>query len=256
MPYDECGKLVVAVDEPELTGFASSSAARWRTACPALRWLDGDELRELEPHVAGVAALHSPHDRDHRLRRRRRGRSPTTCAPPAARSGSSSPVTGHPERATAAPASTRAATRFEFDRLVICAGLHVRPRRPARRRRARAGDRSVPRRVLPACRRSAPPRTRPHLPRPGPGATRSSACTSPRRIDGGVDVGPNAVLALAREGYRRRDVELARPRRRAALAAAPGALARPHWRTGVRELRGLAVEARVCRRGRGATSPS
>ena len=27
-----------------------------------------------------------------------------------------------------------------------------------------------------------------------------------RRVSGGVDVGPNAVLALAREGYRRRDV--------------------------------------------------
>ena len=30
-----------------------------------------------------------------------------------------------------------------------------------------------------------------------------------RRVGGGVDVGPNAVLALAREGYRRRDIRIA-----------------------------------------------
>ncbi len=56
-------------------------------------------------------------------------------------------------------------------------------------------------------------------------------------VDGESDLGPNAVLALAREGYRRRDVtwdELARLARSAAFRR----LARQHWRTGVREMRG------------------
>jgi L-2-hydroxyglutarate oxidase LhgO len=69
------------------------------------------------------------------------------------------------------------------------------------------------------------------------------------RVAGGVDVGPNAVLAFAREGYRRRDVSLGD------LAEAFGSrgfrsLARANWRMGARELRGslfksaFAAEAR------------
>ncbi|MGY1781163.1 hypothetical protein [Geodermatophilus sp. SYSU D01036] len=58
-----------------------------------------------------------------------------------------------------------------------------------------------------------------------------------RRVGGGVDVGPNAVLALAREGYRRRDV---RPAELLRTLSRPGMrpLARQHWRMGVAEFRG------------------
>jgi L-2-hydroxyglutarate oxidase len=58
-----------------------------------------------------------------------------------------------------------------------------------------------------------------------------------RRIDGGVDVGPNAVLALALEGYRRGTVSLADVR---AILAWPGfrVLARRNWRMGAREMLG------------------
>jgi L-2-hydroxyglutarate oxidase LhgO len=58
-----------------------------------------------------------------------------------------------------------------------------------------------------------------------------------RRIGGSVDVGPNAVLALAREGYRRRDLA---PRELAELlrSRAFRRLARRHWRMGVHELHG------------------
>jgi len=70
-----------------------------------------------------------------------------------------------------------------------------------------------------------------------------------RRVRGGVDVGPNAVLAFAREGYRRRDVriaDLAETLRSRGFRA----LARKHWRMGLHELRGslskraFAAEAR------------
>jgi L-2-hydroxyglutarate oxidase LhgO len=58
-----------------------------------------------------------------------------------------------------------------------------------------------------------------------------------RRVDGGVDIGPNAVLALAREGYRWRDVD---PGDVWAALRFPGTrrLAARHWRAGARELRG------------------
>jgi L-2-hydroxyglutarate oxidase LhgO len=56
------------------------------------------------------------------------------------------------------------------------------------------------------------------------------------RIDGTVDIGPNAVLATAREGYRRRDLS---PRDLAEVLRWPGfrRLARAHWRAGVQEMR-------------------
>ena len=58
-----------------------------------------------------------------------------------------------------------------------------------------------------------------------------------RRVDGGVLVGPNAVLALAREGYRWRDLRLGDL---AETLAWPGfrRMAARHWRTGVREVVG------------------
>jgi L-2-hydroxyglutarate oxidase LhgO len=58
-----------------------------------------------------------------------------------------------------------------------------------------------------------------------------------RRVSGDVEVGPNAVLATAREGYRRRDVSLADLYR---IAAWPGTwrMASRHWRTGIREVYG------------------
>ncbi len=57
-----------------------------------------------------------------------------------------------------------------------------------------------------------------------------------RGIDGGVHVGPNAVPALAREGY---DWGVVRPREALATAAWPGVwrMGRRHWRYGAGELR-------------------
>jgi L-2-hydroxyglutarate oxidase LhgO len=58
-----------------------------------------------------------------------------------------------------------------------------------------------------------------------------------RRTDGTVDIGPNAVLALATEGYRWRDLS---PAHLARLAAWPGAwrMAARHWRMGAQEVYG------------------
>jgi L-2-hydroxyglutarate oxidase len=56
-----------------------------------------------------------------------------------------------------------------------------------------------------------------------------------RSADGRVEVGPNAVLAFAREGYRRRDVRFGDM---GAVLRSPGfrKLARAKWRTGVGEM--------------------
>ena len=58
--WDERGKLVIArnaAEEVKLRELERRSAAN---GVPGVRWLSGAELRELEPNVAGVAALLSP----------------------------------------------------------------------------------------------------------------------------------------------------------------------------------------------------
>ena len=60
IPVVRNGKLVVAVDERELPALAALTERAEANGVPELRTLDRDELREIEPHVAGVRALHSP----------------------------------------------------------------------------------------------------------------------------------------------------------------------------------------------------
>jgi L-2-hydroxyglutarate oxidase LhgO len=122
------------------------------------------------------------------------------------------------------------------DRLVICAGLQ------ADLLGRRAGDRKSPE-IIPF--RGEYLRLKPHArdrvrhliyPVPDPRYPFLGVHLTPR-VNGENDLGPNAVLALAREGYRLRDVEageLARLMRSRAF----GKLALKNWRAGVREYRG------------------
>src|SRR5690606_3465007 len=59
LPYEECGKLVVAVDESELGRLDALEEKATANGVPGLRRLEGDQIREIEPHGAGLAALHS-----------------------------------------------------------------------------------------------------------------------------------------------------------------------------------------------------
>ena len=70
-----------------------------------------------------------------------------------------------------------------------------------------------------------------------------------RRVGGGLEVGPNAFLALSRRAYGRGSFA---PRDLAATLAWPGfwRFAGEHWRTGVTELRGVLSAAAYTRRQR------
>jgi (S)-2-hydroxyglutarate dehydrogenase len=57
---DRCGKLIVATDERELRRLDELHRRGLENGVPGLRRLTGYELREVEPHAVGVAALHSP----------------------------------------------------------------------------------------------------------------------------------------------------------------------------------------------------
>ena len=60
LPYDECGKLVVAVDPDELGRFDALERTAAENGVPGLRRIGPEEIAEIEPHATGLAALHSP----------------------------------------------------------------------------------------------------------------------------------------------------------------------------------------------------
>ena len=234
LAYDERGKLVVARDAVERKRLRAIEARATENGVPDLRWLEGSELATLEPNVVGVAALHSPHTALVDFR----GVTQALAADVAAASGSvllRSMVTG----VTQARGEVRVLageTEHAFDRLIVCAGLQ------ADRVARLAGDDDAPAIVafrgeywrLVDERRDLVHRL--IYPVPDPALPFLGVHFTPR-IDGTVDIGPNAVLALSREGYRRADVDI-REVAEIARSRAFRRLAVKHWRTGLAELRG------------------
>jgi (S)-2-hydroxyglutarate dehydrogenase len=60
VPVERCGKLIVALDERELAGLDELERRGRANGVAGLRRVGAGELREIEPHAAGIAALHSP----------------------------------------------------------------------------------------------------------------------------------------------------------------------------------------------------
>ncbi len=55
------GKLIIATDARELAGLDELERRARANRVPGLERVDGERIRELEPHATGIAALHSPH---------------------------------------------------------------------------------------------------------------------------------------------------------------------------------------------------
>jgi L-2-hydroxyglutarate oxidase LhgO len=244
IPYDEVGKLVVAVDATEAEALAEIEQRSTVNRVPGLRRLDAAGIRELEPNVTGVSALHSPRTAITDFSAVTRA----YAADVVAAGGQvllGAEVTG--VRQTADGVLVRTPTDvLSFDRLVICAGLQ------SDRVAAMAGDVAAPA-IVPfrgeyldlvpgkrdLVRGLVYPVPDPSYPFLGVHFT--------RRVDGGLDVGPNAVFAFAREGYRRSDI---RWRDLSDAVRWPGfrRLARQHWRMGLEEMAGSASRALFVRR--------
>ena len=58
--YERCGKVIVATEPSELGRLDDLEARGRANGVPGLRRIGPEELRELEPHARGIAALHSP----------------------------------------------------------------------------------------------------------------------------------------------------------------------------------------------------
>lgn len=240
LPYDECGKLVVAVDPAELARFDALERTAHENGVPGLRRLDGAGLREVEPHATGLAALHSPHTAitDYVAVTERLAADVVAAGGQVLLSTPVTAITRHPGRITVASG----ARQYDVSELVLCGGLQ------SDRLGRLAGDDPSPR-IIPfrgeyltvvrekqeLVRGMVYPVPDPRYPFLGVHLT--------RRVSGALEVGPNAVLALRRDGYRRSSVRAADV---ASIATWPGfwRMASTHWRTGVTEVRGsLSIRA-------------
>jgi L-2-hydroxyglutarate oxidase LhgO len=234
VPYEERGKLVVAVDPSELGRLAALERTAGENGVPGLRRLDAAGIAEIEPEATGLTALHSPATAiTDFVAVAESLADDIRAAGGEVRVGA--PVTGVRRVAGRVEVATPSGPQ-RFDRLVVCAGLQAD--RVGRWTDEDEGPRIVPFRgeylsVVPEkcglVRGLVYPVPDPRYPFLGVHFT--------RRVSGELEVGPNAVLALAREGYRRTDVRWTDVRD---VLTWPGAwrMAARHWRTGVREVRG------------------
>jgi L-2-hydroxyglutarate oxidase LhgO len=242
--YHEIGKVLVALDDVEAGRLADIEARARANGVPGVRTVGPEELRELEPHVRGVAALHSPTTAivDYPAVTRRLA-ALVVAAGGEVRTGTE--VTGLDEGPTGVRVTTRSAAGTEsssFTNVVVCGGLQ------ADRLAQMVGGSDEPR-IMPFRGEYLTLRAdRRNLvnglvyPVPDPRYPFLGVHLTPR-VDGEVLVGPNAVLALAREGYDWRTVSL-RDLRDTLTYRGFASFARLHWRTGVTEMRGSLSRAR------------
>jgi len=230
--YDEVGKVIVATDPSELPRLDDLFARGTANGVPDLAMIGQDEIRQIEPHAAGIKAIHSPRTAiadfpgvTRALRSRFEDRGGVV------RTG----VLVEGIRATGA-AVTLATDQgpIEAGYVITCGGLHAD--RLARMAGADVSDVLIvpfrgeyyvleePRRYL--VRGLIYPVPDPSMPFLGVHLTRT--------VHGEVEAGPNAVWALKREGYGQLDVRLADA---GEAVVYPGLwrLASRYWRTAAYE---------------------
>jgi len=201
--HEICGKIIVATDPEEQSRLQALLKRGQQNGLKNLKMLRFEEIREIEPHAGGIAALHVPQEGivDYKhvcavLQQRIRGRVVTDAR-----------VYGLRQTGNGWIALTSRGD-FEAQFLINCAGLQCD--RVAKMAGEKPSCRIVPFRGEYYKLRSR----RQHLvrnliyPVPDPKFPFLGVHFT-RLIHGGVEAGPNAVLALSREGYHKSDVNLA-----------------------------------------------
>ncbi len=232
LPYELCGKVIVALNTDELPRLEDLYRRGTANGVPGLRKISKEEIKEFEPHCAGIAGLWSPRTGivDYKAVAR-------TYAKIVEENGGemrlNTEVIGidqRPDELTVQTTQGDLRTRY----LVNCAGLQSDL--IAQMMGSTEGLRIVPFRgeyyeLTPESR---------HLVRgliyPVPDSDFPFLGVHfTRKINGSVEAGPNAVLTFAREGYKKSDVD---PRHLLGLATYRGmwSLAAKYWRTGIGEM--------------------
>ncbi|TMB48848.1 MAG: L-2-hydroxyglutarate oxidase [Chloroflexi bacterium] len=207
IPFQRVGKLVMAVTDEELPRLEELHQRAAANQVPGLEALGPERIREIEPHVVGIRALWSPSTGIVDFRRvalaladevRARGGEILT----------GRRVTAIERRRDTLVLATPAGEVLAGS-VIACAGLWADRVAALTGDAGREAPRIVPFRgdyytLSPEARHLVRgliyPVPDPHFPFLGVHFT--------RRIDGEVWAGPNAVLAFARRGYRRRDVSI------------------------------------------------
>ena len=197
--YESCGKLIVALQEDELGRLEELYRRGQANGVPGLRMLGAEEFREIEPHAAGVRAIHSPGTGIIDF-----GGVVDTLAQLLAEQGVEltfgSEILGIKRRSSESVITTSAG-EVRARKVISCAGLQSD--------RVAAMDSEPDVKIIPfrgdyytlrpearyLCRGLIYPVPDPALPFLGVHFT--------KRYDGNVWAGPNAVLATKREGYSR-----------------------------------------------------
>jgi L-2-hydroxyglutarate oxidase len=221
--HDVCGKVIVATEPdevPRMDALRERAEAQGIVAEPVA-------VKDHEPDATGIGALHVPSAGivDY----------PSVCEAMAEEIGT---LGGRIRLSTPVRSMTDGTINgsLAYRKVVSCAGLQSD--RVARM--SGAPDRGV--RIMPFRGEYH------HVVGPSAGLVRNLIYPVPdprfpflgvhltRDIHGGIHAGPNAVLALAREGYRWGTIK---PRDLATMARHPGTwkLAKQHWRTGIDEVR-------------------
>ena len=229
--FERCGKLIVALNEHELAPLAELEARGNANGVPGLRMLGSEEMREMEPHAAGIRALHSPGTGIIGFAR------VVEVMASELRDEGVDLLMGRQVLEINRRNETSTLVTTEGDvsarRVISCAGLY------ADKVAGMSGPPPV--QIVPfrgdyytlkpearyLCRGLIYPVPDPSLPFLGVHFT--------KRIGGDVWAGPNAVLATAREGYRRRDVNLAELLETLRYRGFRK-LARRYWKTGAHEV--------------------
>lgn len=231
IPYEICGKVIVATTEAERDALKPLHKTGTANGVRC-ELIDRVRLRELEPHTAGIAALHVPETGivDYAKVCERLAARLAEHGTRVLTSARLLKLNERTEQVSVETTAGRLATHF----VVNCAGLQSD-------RVAALGQQPLIARIVPfrgeyfklapeaahLCRSLVYPMPDPRFPFLGVHFTRT--------IDGPVECGPNAVLALAREGYRKTDVSIDDLLETLAYSGFRRLVAR-HWRAGVGEM--------------------
>ena len=231
VPHEVTGKVIVATSEAELPALEELRRRGEANGVPGVEVIGPERLREIEPHARGVKALYSPSTAivdfvrvtEAYLERARRADAEVIFG---------AKVVGFAEKPEGVELRTTAGD--VTGRVVVnCAGLYADA--VARMMGGAADTRVIPFRgeyflLAPEARELVNglvyPVPDPRFPFLGAHFTRT--------IDGGVEAGPNAVLALAREGYGKASVN---PGEVAGMLGYPGfwRMGARYWKTGLTE---------------------
>ncbi len=233
VPTERCGKLIVATETRELPGLEELYRRGLANGVPDLELIGPERIREMEPHCTGLRAIHSPATGIVDFRRVAEAMAVDLRAAGATfRLGLEVRGIGHRRDVVAL---TTPSGELTAGRVVACAGLRADD--VAAMSSAPADPAIVPFRgdywqLRPERRHLSR-----HLiyPVPDPRFPFLGVHFTRRIDDGAVWLGPNAVLAFAREGYRRRDLDV-RDLARTLADAGFLRLAGTYWRMGAGEM--------------------